>query len=122
MTITLDQGSSDTNVIFTLSGIPKGQEDTIRNAIETYYIRSLKQMGLVVSSFDSKVTTESKPTEKKPEVTKTKSKARSNKKAKAASNARAAPGAWTDVAGYAVVGALVAGLAGIVWSSYPTRP
>jgi activator of HSP90 ATPase len=46
MTITLDQGSDSTSAVFDLSGVPTGQEETIQNAVDMYYVRGFKQMGL----------------------------------------------------------------------------
>jgi len=45
MTITLDQGSDSTSAVFDLSGVPTGQEETIQNAVDMYYVRGFKQMG-----------------------------------------------------------------------------
>lgn len=39
MTISLEQGSDDTKLALALDGVPKGQEETIKQALETYYIR-----------------------------------------------------------------------------------
>ncbi|CAK9785631.1 unnamed protein product [Cutaneotrichosporon oleaginosum] len=46
MTITLDQGSDSTKVTFALDGVPADKEADITQALEAFYIRGLKQMGL----------------------------------------------------------------------------
>ncbi|KAG7093026.1 hypothetical protein E1B28_009322 [Marasmius oreades] len=46
LTTTLDQSSESTKVTWVLQGIPKGQEDEIKNNLEGYYIHGLKSIGL----------------------------------------------------------------------------
>ncbi|BEI89645.1 uncharacterized protein CcaverHIS019_0210070 [Cutaneotrichosporon cavernicola] len=46
MTITLDQGSDSTKVTFSLDGVPADKEGDISRALDAFYIRGLKQMGL----------------------------------------------------------------------------
>lgn len=40
--ISLNQGSSETNMVVKLSGVPVGEEDRVRGNFEEYYIRSIK--------------------------------------------------------------------------------
>lgn len=46
MTLVLNQGESSTKATFTLEGVPAGLENDIEKAIDAFYIRGLKQMGL----------------------------------------------------------------------------
>lgn len=130
--------------MFSLSGVPKGQESTLENAIDTYYIRgwvqssidaviykadassahSLKQMGLVLLSsstrpatFQSTATDSQRRTAGKTDVAGKKLKKRVPKSVKNA----ASTAVWTDYLGYATVAASAIGLAGIVWSSYQQK-
>ncbi|WVQ99307.1 hypothetical protein IAU59_006439 [Kwoniella sp. CBS 9459] len=50
MTLSLNQGSDSTSATFTLDGVPAGIEGDVEKALDTFYIRGLKQMGLVLSS------------------------------------------------------------------------
>ncbi|WVR07138.1 hypothetical protein IAU60_004179 [Kwoniella sp. DSM 27419] len=50
MTLSLNQGSDSTAATFTLDGVPAGTESDVEKALDTFYIRGLKQMGLVLSS------------------------------------------------------------------------
>ncbi|KAI9639523.1 activator of Hsp90 ATPase [Dioszegia hungarica] len=50
LTTSLAQGSDSTTVTFSLDGVPTGQEDDLKRAIDQFYIQGLKQMGLVHSS------------------------------------------------------------------------
>ncbi|KAI5450349.1 Co-chaperone [Naganishia albida] len=124
MTITFDQGEDSTLTVFSLSGVPKGQESTLENAIDTYYIRGLKQMGLVLLSsatrpvtFQSTTTDSQRRSTGKTNVASKKLKKRVPKSAKNA----ASTAAWTDYLGYATIAASAIGLAGIVWSSYQQK-
>ncbi|WVF71572.1 hypothetical protein IAT40_006380 [Kwoniella sp. CBS 6097] len=50
LTLSLNQGSDSTAATFTLDGVPVGVESDVEKALDTFYIRGLKQMGLVLSS------------------------------------------------------------------------
>lgn len=46
LTTTLEQGSDSTRVVFTLDGVPSGQEDEIRGNINGYYVQGFQAIGL----------------------------------------------------------------------------
>lgn len=46
LSIVLAQGSDSTSATFTLDGVPSGQASEVEKALDTFYIRGLKQMGL----------------------------------------------------------------------------
>ncbi|GHJ89650.1 hypothetical protein NliqN6_6052 [Naganishia liquefaciens] len=125
MTITFDQGEDSTLTVFSLAGVPKGQEETLEKAIDTYYVRGLKQMGLVLLSSSTRPTTFQAMTTARPHrqsAVKTDAAGRKLKKKVPREARRAAStAAWTDYLGYATIAASAIGLVGIVWSSYQQK-
>ncbi|KAJ9099953.1 hypothetical protein QFC21_003961 [Naganishia friedmannii] len=147
MTITFDQGDDSTlsaywassntepmtdarscTAVFSLSGVPKGQEETLEKAIDTYYVRGLKQMGLVLLSSSTRPVTFQSKSPASPlagSTTKVGNERKKLKKRVTKSDERAAAATgtaeWTSYLGYATMVASAVGLAGIVWSSYQQK-
>lgn len=48
LTMNLDQGSGETVLALRLDGVPIGKEDEIEKNLDTFYMRSLKQIGSVL--------------------------------------------------------------------------
>ncbi|WWC89442.1 uncharacterized protein L201_004366 [Kwoniella dendrophila CBS 6074] len=114
MTLTLDQGSSSTSATFTLDGVPAGNEAEVEKALDAFYIRGLKQMGLVLSSSSRSYITPSSRIS--PSTTKSKPKKLRKKPSASTSSG------WSSstIIGSGVVAALSAVLVGIVYTSFPS--
>ncbi|WWC70308.1 uncharacterized protein I206_104258 [Kwoniella pini CBS 10737] len=112
MTLSLDQGSSSTSATFTLDGVPAGNEAEVEKALDAFYIRGLKQMGLVLSSSSRSYST---PTSRPP--TRTTQKPKKLRKKTSSSS----PSKWSSstLIGSGVVLGLSAVLVGIVYTSFP---
>jgi hypothetical protein len=116
-----------------LAGVPKGQEETLRGALEGYYINgyvfpvtsltgsthtyrstyyhSFKQIGLVSSPSISRII-EDVAVEPSPKPKKEKTRRR--KKTTQSSDGIA----WSDFLGYGLVAGSIVGFVGIVWGSF----
>ncbi|KAG7528126.1 hypothetical protein FFLO_06392 [Filobasidium floriforme] len=122
MTTTFDQGSDSTLVKWSLAGVPKGQEETLRGALEGYYVNGFKQIGLVTSPTVSRIIqdvpqTSSSSSSTARSATKPKEKAKRKKRTTASSSSVNAVG-WGDVVTYSLVAGSIVGFIGIVWGSF----
>ncbi|WRT66256.1 uncharacterized protein IL334_003209 [Kwoniella shivajii] len=115
MTLTLNQGSDSTSATFTLDGVPAGSESEVEKALDAFYIRGLKQMGLVISSSSRSFPT---PLSSRTSIS---SSTRSKPKKLRKKSSPPAKG-WspsTLIGGSLIVG-LSAVLVGIVYTSFPS--
>ncbi|KAK6910217.1 chaperone activator [Kwoniella mangroviensis CBS 8886] len=114
MTLTLDQGSSSTAATFTLDSVPVGNEAEVEKALDAFYIRGLKQMGLVLSfssrSYSTPLSRISSTARSKPKKLRKKTSSSSNSFKWSSST----------LIGSGVVVALSAVLVGIVYTSLPS--
>ncbi|WWC61767.1 uncharacterized protein I303_104352 [Kwoniella dejecticola CBS 10117] len=117
MTLTLDQGSSSTTATFTLDGVPADNEAEVEKALDAFYIRGLKQMGLVLSS-----SSRSYPTplsRNTPESAIAQKPKKLRKKAASPSSPSSSSLSSSTWIGSGIVLGLSAVLVGIVYTSFP---
>ncbi|WVW83787.1 hypothetical protein I302_105808 [Kwoniella bestiolae CBS 10118] len=114
MTLTLDQGSSSTSATFTLDGVPAGNEAEVEKALDAFYIRGLKQMGLVLSSSSRSFST---PLSRIPPTPAARPRP---KKLRKKTTTKSSQWSSSTVIGSGIVVALSAVLVGIVYTSLPS--